>query len=259
MLLQYASDLHLEFLENKAFLKKNPLQLVGEILVLAGDIVPFYQLDRHKDFFNWLGDHFAQTYWLPGNHEYYHSDIMQHSGRVQENIRSNVTLVNNVAVQHGPVRILFSTLWTYINPAHEWQIERSMSDFQVIRKERYLFSTGKYNQLHEQALSFVKEELAKPFNGPTVVATHHVPTYLHYPEQYKGDLLNEAFAVELFPFIETSGIHYWLYGHHHSNTPPFTIGQTTLLTNQLGYVHCGEHVAFNSSAVIDVNTPPHLK
>ena len=69
---------------------------------------------------------------------------------------------------------------------------------------------------------------------------------------YRGSDLNEAFAVELFNTIEASTIDYWIYGHHHSNTPNFTIGNTQMLTNQLGYVQNGEHQFFNAAKTIQL-------
>ena len=250
--LQYASDLHLEFPANKEFLKQHPLQPVGDVLVLAGDIVPFAVLDKHKDFFSYLSDNFKTTYWLPGNHEYYHFDITKKSGVLKEAIRNNVFLVNNTSVEHEGVRLIFSTLWSRISPGYQWQIERSLNDFHVIKHKGFRFSAEQYNQLHAESLAFIQNELSTNQNGQIAVFTHHCPTLLTYPEQYKGDVLNEAFAVELHDLIEASEIACWVYGHHQTNTPEFMIGNTKLITNQLGYVQQNEHWLFETNKVIEI-------
>ena len=250
--LQYASDLHLEFPANKEFLKEHPLQPVGSILVLAGDIVPFAVMDKHKDFFSYVSDHFEMTYWLPGNHEYYRFDIAEKSGVINEQIRSNVFLVNNTSVVHSNAKLIFSTLWSKISPGHQWQIERSLNDFHLIKHNGFRFSAEKYNQLHKESLAFIQSELKVVSEEKIVVFTHHCPTFLSYPEQYKGDVLNEAFAVELYDLVEASGISCWGYGHHHSNTPAFNIGNTKLITNQLGYVQRNEHLNFEINKSIEV-------
>lgn len=249
--LQYASDLHLEFPANKEFLKQHPLQPVGDVLVLAGDIVPFAVIDKHQDFFSYLADNFKTTYWLPGNHEYYHFDIAEKSGVLNETVRSNVFLVNNTSVVHEEVKLIFSTLWSHISPSYQWQIERSMNDFHVIKHKGYRFSAEQYNRLHIESLAFIQNELSKK-EEKLAVFTHHCPTFLNYPEQYKGDVLNDAFAVELYDLIEASEIASWVYGHHHTNTPEFTIGNTKLITNQLGYVQRNEHRLFEPNKVIEI-------
>lgn len=252
MVIQYASDLHLEFPENKKFIKDNPIKPVGEILVLAGDIVPFAVLDKHNDFFNYVSDNFENTYWIPGNHEYYYSDLADRCGSFHEKIKDNVHLLNNTVIENGNTNLIFSTLWSKISPANQWQIERSMSDFQVIKYESYLFSAEQFNQLHTESLTFLKQALHHYYTTKTVVVTHHVPTFLNYPEKYKGDVLNDAFVVELFDLIKDSGADCWIYGHSHVNTPDFEIGKTNLLTNQLGYVSHDEQKLFNTQKVINV-------
>lgn len=252
MVIQYASDLHLEFSQNRNFLQANPLQPQGDVLVLAGDIVPFAVMDRHNDFFNFISDHFQTTYWLPGNHEYYHSDLGDKCGTLNEKVRDNVYLVNNLSVVHGDIQFIFSTLWTQISQINRWQIESRVSDFQVIRYNGSWFTSEQFNALHQESLSFLKQELHHNNTGKTVVVTHHVPSFLNYPEKYRGDVLNEAFAVELFDLIESKGPDYWIFGHHHTNVPDFEIGKTKLMTNQLGYVMYGEHENFNNLAIIEV-------
>ncbi len=252
MKIQYCSDLHLEFRENKEYLKANKLMPVADVLILAGDIVPFCIRDKHADFFRYVADNFESTYWIPGNHEYYNSDAVKRSGVMREKIKRNVFLVNNLALNHNNVRFIFSTLWSHISPANEWDIERSASDFQLIRYNGYRFSSTHFNELHENSLAFITEEVRKSYTGKTVVVTHHVPTFLNYPQKYKGDILNEAFGVELFNFIESNDIDCWIYGHHHYNTPDFTIGKSLMLTNQLGYVQYGEHHLFDNAKTITV-------
>jgi predicted phosphohydrolase len=239
----------LEFRENKEFLRINPLQPKGDILLLAGDIVPFAIMHKHSDFFDYVADHFETTYWVPGNHEYYHSNIADRSGHLNEKIRENVFLVNNLAVKHSDVNLVFSTLWARINPANQWSIQQRISDFHVIRHNGHPFTPTNFNQMHDESLQFLRKELNQ---DKSIVVTHHVPTFLHYPEKYQGDSLNEAFAVELHDFIEPSGIAYWLFGHHHQNIVDFNIGSTKMITNQLGYIKYQENSGFDVCKIIEI-------
>lgn len=252
MKLQFASDLHLEFPENKEFLRTKPLKHKGDILLLAGDIVPISQMHEHSDFFDYLSDHFELTYWLPGNHEYYHSDITEKGGYLNEKIRDNIFLVNNISVKTGNVKLIFSTLWTKISPINQFEIQLRYSDFHIIRYGGRGLNTEQYNLMHDRSLSFLKEEFARQKTGKTIVITHHMPTFLNYPEEYKGDVLNEAFAVELSDLIKAAGPDYWIFGHHHTNKGDFIIGKTRLVTNQLGYVMYNEHKGFNEGKTVDI-------
>lgn len=252
MKLQYASDLHLEFPENKGFLKRNPLLPGGDVLLLAGDIVPFAVMDKHADFFSYISDTFKTSYWIPGNHEYYSSDISDHAGSLNEKIRDNLFLVNNVSIIQEDVKLIFSTLWTSISPENQFEIRQRLSDFHAIRYKNKGLTPDHYNLLHEQCRSFLNEEKSKDGTEKKVIITHHVPTLMNYPEKYRGDSLNEAFGVEMYNDVLTSGADFWIFGHHHSNTANILIGSTTLTTNQLGYVKYDECPGFDTKKIITI-------
>jgi hypothetical protein len=163
-----------------------------------------------------------------------------------------VFLVNNTSAIHENVKLIFSTLWSEISPGCLWQIERGLNDFYLIKHKGHRFSAELYNQLHAESLAFIQRELDSIKEQQLAVFSHHCPTFLKYPEQYKGDVLNEAFAVELYDLIESSNIDFWAYGHHHSNIPEFRIGKTKLVTNQLGYVQRNEHRLFEVNKVIEI-------
>jgi len=253
MKIQYCSDLHLEFPKNKLFLKQNPLKVEGDILILAGDILLFKDINEYKYFFDFLSESFKYTYWVPGNHEYYYSDISERSNSFSEQIRDNVFLVNNVSVIHDDTKFIFSTLWSKISLQNEWQIQKGLTDFRVIKKDSSIFTPYDYNVLHQNSIDFIEKELlSQNKQDKTVVVTHHVPTYMNYPEQYKGSALNEAFATELFDLIERSNINYWIFGHSHENISDFNIGKTKLLTNQMGYVNYGENKNFDTGRHFEI-------
>ena len=250
MKIQYCSDLHLEFKENVRYLKENPIKSVGEILVMAGDILPLVLLDKPCDFLDFVSDNFKEVYWVPGNHEYYHFDIASKEEAFHEKIRPNVHLLNNKQITIDGMNIVFSTLWSNIRPQNEIIIKQRINDYSLIKFNRRNLTPSDSNMLHQQDLSFLNKSFNKNADTPTLIVTHHVPTFLNYPDKYKGDALNDAFAVELYNFIESSNIDYWIYGHHHANTPDFSIGKTKMLTNQLGYVKYGEHIKFDNYKLI---------
>jgi hypothetical protein len=64
--------------------------------------------------------------------------------------------------------------------------------------------------------------------------------------------LNSVLSTELFDLIEASNIDYWIFGHSHEVVPDFKIGNTTLTTNQLGYVEYQEHSGFQDDRLLEL-------
>lgn len=252
MKIQYCSDLHLEFTLNKEFMELNPLVPEGDILILAGDIVPFENMDLAKDFLKFCSENYKETYWIAGNHEYYHGALDGRVGVFKEQTVENVFLVNNYTFECEDVQIIFSTLWSNISPEMSFFVKKGLNDYRIIRDGRMLFSVDRSNQLFEENIEYIRNTVKHSDSKRNIVVTHHVPTFQNYPEEYLDSNINEAFATDLDDFIASSNIHSWIFGHHHRNVSAFKIGDTSMLTNQLGYVKYGENVGFRRNAVIEL-------
>ena len=72
MKIQYASDLHLEFADNWRYLKAHPLEVTGDILLLAGDIGYLGDDNYSKHpFWDWASENYKEVHCCMGNHEFY--------------------------------------------------------------------------------------------------------------------------------------------------------------------------------------------
>lgn len=252
---QFASDLHLEFTQNKKRLSKKPILPVQETLIIAGDLMPLSAMEQHQDFLNYISDHFKMTYWLPGNHEFYGSDVASFPNSFEESIRPNVLLLNNITKEipdhEGPIALIFSTLWSHI-PAHITEIvDRRVQDFNQIQWNGSQITPLVYNQLHQNALEFLEVALGSNSHRKLVIS-HHLPSFMNYPKKHQNDPINACFASNLDDFIQKTTPNAWIFGHHHSNIPSFLIGQTRLYTNQFGYAKFKEGEGFDRSATISL-------
>ena len=255
MKIQYASDLHLEFAENRNYIEDGGIVPVGEVLVLAGDVS--YLGDKKmmkRRFFDWCAEHFKETFIVPGNHEFYHGyDIAQTMENYEFAYRDNVRYLNNRSVVIGDTELFFTMLWTRISPLHLWEIQRGMNDFKHGMLDGKRFCANDVDGLHERCLQWLETALAASEAMHKVVVTHHCPTLREKFNGYPGGALNTAFQVDLDSFVEHCGADYWIYGHtHYAGGSGSKIGETTLLCNQLGYVFYGEHKRFDGGAVIEI-------
>lgn len=97
MKIQYCSDLHMEFHENMRFVKSLPLEPVGDVLVIAGDVG--YLVDTtipHLRFWKWASENYRQVLMIAGNHEFYNNgDIAAQGESWQKMFLPNVGYYHN--------------------------------------------------------------------------------------------------------------------------------------------------------------------
>lgn len=251
--IQFVSDLHLEFWENRQWLKLNPLEVTGDILLIAGDTayldLPESKQDTYSqyEFWDWASENYKQVIVCFGNHDFYgYYDLSEMPDGYTKEIRPNIHAYYNAVVHVGDIDIIVSTLWSKIEPCNAYLTERNVSDFYRIKYKDCLLTADDFNHEHERCLMFVKKAVAESKAKTKIVLTHHVPTQLCTAKEFLSSTINGAFTVELGDYIAVSDIDYWIYGHSHRNIDTL-IGKTRIMSNQLGYIIQGEYLRNNFS------------
>ena len=239
MKIQYMSDIHLEFEQNALFFRDN-MEITAEYLIIAGDFFVFNKklTPLQKEIISKLSKSYKKVMIVFGNHEFYAGYLLnpvRNKGMVK--LEHNIEYLYNQKVIIDDVTFLFSTLWSKIPSTCEKKMI-AINDFNLIKVFPYTNITVPYfNHEHENCALWIKKLVKSLTNTKIVVVSHHVPSYSLLDQQHENSSLNCAFATDMDDYIEQSNIAYWIYGHSHFNAPEKKIGNTTLLTNQLGYTH----------------------
>jgi Icc-related predicted phosphoesterase len=259
MKISLVSDTHLEF---------GPLELPGgEILILAGDICEYRTFKKQQsfvvDFFNQQCSKYEQVFMVLGNHESYKHRLDTTYDDLKALLPSNVTLLENQAVEYRGVVFMGATLWTDFNRGDPVTIEvarAGMNDFRAI--QNYYKDTGNYHKLspefiyrtHKDTIEYFNTQLPYYKNSKVVVITHHAPTQLSIHEKYRHDHhMNGSFASDLSELIlDNPQIVYWVHGHCHDPVN-YEIGTTRVVSNPRGYVGHEDTSQFNPAFYFEIH------
>lgn len=244
MKLHIVSDLHLE---------SDPRWRLpatdADVLILAGDIHPGLQ---GMTAFARQG---KPVLYVPGNHEYYgeHMNGLAAAMRLYAG-PSKITVLDTDAVEIGGVRFLGTTLWTdfrLFGTAHTeaalLTADGHMNDYISIRNGERFLTPQQTLKLHLDAASWLEAQLDTPFDGPTVVITHHAPHPRSVHPKYAGHILNAAFVSDLSRMMGKADL--WVHGHIHWSLD-YEVNGTRIVCNPKGYGK--ENKNFKADLVIDL-------
>lgn len=235
------SDLHMECGNDRPSVHPD-----ADVIVLAGDCSA---RTGGVD----LAQYYQRTYQVPvilllGNHEYYgkeyHTRLAQL--RVDAATALEVHLLECDVEVVGTTRFLGCTLWSsfLLNGAaaraeHQKLSQRYVADFSRIHKGDRLLVPEDITAIFEQSYAWLEQELAKPWNGKTVVVTHFAPhraaIHPQFLEGPKPDPLTPYFVSDCSALMQRFSIDAWLYGHTHHSVDVIVEGKTRLVSNQFGY------------------------
>ncbi len=252
VILQVVSDIHAEWFDQASFVKSDDFETATDLVLIAGDTAHY----RHAiDTVSTLFPHAGQVCMISGNHEHYDNasdyrlvdgiDFMRQRAREATGSGKALHFLENDAVvlRSGdiPIRVIGATLWTdfMIGGNRERRaspaIKHLVADYGISA-----LSESGTAAAHALSREFIRDTLATPFDGPSVVMTHHLPSARSISPAFAGQASNASFASELDDLI-AMGATMWVHGHTHTSMRYRDAGGTLIVCNPMGRPH--QHVA----------------
>lgn len=273
------SDLHLEFGDPYTV----PAGLDFDAVVLAGDIS-----SPGTDAIHWAQRESTfggrPVIFVAGNHEFYNRVMRVELEKMKAAAAdSNVHILNRSGVVIDGVRFLGCVLWTDFQlplrmPGGELKssIKRALraagdqlNDFRLIevdaeatantngaagcRPFQRVLRPADTMAMHWIDRDWLRCELTQPFQGSTVVVTHHAPAIASVAARYAADWLTPAFVSQL-PSTIFKVPCLWTHGHTHTSFD-YMEGTCRVVSNPRGYrVRDGrfENQHFDRGFVVEV-------
>jgi predicted phosphodiesterase len=233
---QVMSDLHLDFPAARGF---PPLAGDAELVLIAGDTCEglVHAVEAMR-----MAYPRTEIAAVAGNHEFY--------GRTfSEELQAGREL-----------RVIGATLWTDYEllggslrePAMRTAYA-TMRDHKRIKWSRrpwQRFRPQEARMLHLRSRAYIEAELAKAYEGTTIVLTHAAATVEAIQPAFRSSLIASAYASNLLETIDRHRPDFWVSGHTHHSMDMHR-GRTHLISNPCGYPN--ENPSFNPAFNIEVD------
>jgi predicted phosphodiesterase len=230
----------------------------ADVVVLAGDIA------RPDKACTWARQILKPTIYVAGNHEFYNGDLQGTLSELRDRAGSNLHVLECDAWVFGGVRFLGATLWSDFRIVADEETRaaamagapRVVRDFQRISVDpahSRAFTPQDSQDLFDRSAAWLDAQLQQPFDGPTVVITHHAPSTKSIHPRFEGSLLNGCFVSDLERLMGAERVRLWIHGHTHDSFD-YTVRGTRVLCNPRGYVmqSVGENARFDPARVVEV-------
>lgn len=201
---------------------------LGDVLVLAGDILCFAREEEAGEMLARLRKKASQVVYVLGNHEYYRGAFLPTRAVASVLCASTgIHLLDETTATIAGRRFVGSTLWfPYDDEAHAYR--HLLTDFHLIAR----FEEGVYEE-NRRAVRFLDDQ-ARPGD---IVVTHHLPARDGIAPHFKREPLARLapfFANDHQGLVGRCQADLWIHGHMHVPSD-WRLGQTRIVCNPIGY------------------------